>query len=596
MSTETPRMATKPRGLKLPRKVGRFELSTIIAAVAILIAIFLPFFYESGSGFMNDATVALVYVVMALGLNIVVGFAGLLDLGYVAFFAIGAYTMGWLGSTWFSGESIHIGVAEQLASQPGIHLNWLIVLPIAAAAAALLGAILGFPTLRLRGDYIAIVTLAFGEIIGRIAVNSDEGVFGFGDFNLTNGRAGITPVDKIDIPLVERFTTLNLRPWYWTALAMALVVLFINFRLRDSRIGRAWIAIREDEVAAVSMGIPTVRVKLLAYALGAAMGGMAGTFLGSFYNTVNADQFEFSFSIFVLAMIILGGLGSIWGVVLGALVLSFINTNLIPDVLNSVPSKLGLDFDLTELGFGIFGFLLVIMMVLRPQGLIPERRHQAEFDDSRPRRGRRRSDHGVTRMSTPEAQAEQDRLNAGPAVLETVYLTKIFGGLTAVDGVSFRVPAKAIVSIIGPNGAGKTTFFNMLTGLYKPSLGDVIFDGKKVTSKRPDQITALGVARTFQNIRLFGTMSAVENVLVGQHARLKASVFGSILRTPWVRKEEAAGRDEGARAARATSASRSGATTTPRATSATATSAGWRSPARWPPTRSCCCSTSRRPA
>ena len=147
-------------------------------------------------------------------------------------------------------------------------------------------------------------------------------------------------------------------------------------------------------------------------------------------------------------------------------------------------------------------------------------------------------------MSTPEAQAEQDRMNAGPAVLETVYLTKIFGGLTAVDGVSFRVPEKSIVSIIGPNGAGKTTFFNMLTGLYKPSLGDVIFDGKKVTSKRPDQITAMGVARTFQNIRLFGTMSAVENVLVGQHARLKASVFGSILRTPRVRREEKAGREK----------------------------------------------------
>jgi branched-chain amino acid transport system ATP-binding protein len=144
-------------------------------------------------------------------------------------------------------------------------------------------------------------------------------------------------------------------------------------------------------------------------------------------------------------------------------------------------------------------------------------------------------------MSTPEAAAEQDRLNAGPAVLETNYLTKQFGGLTAVDGVSFRVPAKSIVSIIGPNGAGKTTFFNMLTGLYKPSLGRVIFDGKDVTTKRPDQITALGVARTFQNIRLFGTMSAVENVLVGQHARLRATVFGSILRTPRVRREERAG-------------------------------------------------------
>jgi branched-chain amino acid transport system permease protein len=372
-------LATRARTFKPPTRIGRFSTSTILAAVVIAFAAVLPFFYDSGSGFMNDATVALVYVVMALGLNIVVGFAGLLDLGYVAFFAIGAYTMGWFGSSFFSTANIHIGVAEQLSTQPGIHINWLLVVLIAAFFSAFMGALLGFPTLRLRGDYIAIVTLAFGEIIGRIAVNSDEGVFGIGDFNLTNGRSGITPVDKIDIPLVDRFTTLNLRPWYWTALALALVVLFINFRLRDSRIGRAWIAIREDEVAAISMGIPTVRVKLLAYALGAAMGGMAGTFLGSFFNTVNADQFEFSFSIFVLAMIILGGLGSIWGVVVGAVALSFINTRLIPDVLNDVPSRIGLDFDLTQLGFGIFGFLLVIMMVLRPQGLIPERRHKVEL-------------------------------------------------------------------------------------------------------------------------------------------------------------------------------------------------------------------------
>jgi branched-chain amino acid transport system permease protein len=379
MSTET---ATKPRGIRLPRRVGRFDLSTIVAALAIGFAIILPYFFASGSGFIGDSTLALIYVVMALGLNIVVGFAGLLDLGYVAFFAIGAYTMGWFGSSFFSDASIHIGVAEVLQTQPGIHLNWLLIIVVAAVITAMFGALLGFPTLRLRGDYIAIVTLAFGEIIGRIAINSDEGVFGIGTFNLTNGRTGINPVDKIDLPLIERFTTLNLRPWYYTALALALVVLFINFRLRDSRIGRAWIAIREDEVAAVSMGIPTVRVKLLAYAMGAMFGGVAGTFLGSYLGTVNADQFEFSFSIFVLAMIILGGLGSIWGVTLGAIALSFINTRLIPDVLNNVPSKVGLDFDLTQLGFGIFGFLLVIMMVLRPQGLIPERRHQAEFAEA----------------------------------------------------------------------------------------------------------------------------------------------------------------------------------------------------------------------
>jgi branched-chain amino acid transport system permease protein len=355
--------------------------NAVLAAAVILFAAVLPLFYDSGSAFIEDATTALIYVVMALGLNIVVGFAGLLDLGYVAFFAIGAYTIGWFGSGFFTDVNVHVGVAEQLKNIPGIHLNYLLIIPLAALLAAFGGALLGAPTLRLRGDYIAIVTLAFGEIVGRIAINGDEGVFGIGTFNLTNGRRGITPVDKIDLPLVERFTTLDLRPWYWTALVMALIVVFINVRLRDSRLGRAWIAVREDEVAAVSMGIPTVKVKLYAYALGAALGGVAGSFLGSYFNTVNADQFEFSFSIFVLAMIILGGLGSIWGVIVGALTLSFINTRLIPDVLNNVPGKLGLDFDLTQLGFGIFGFLLVIMMVLRPQGMIPEARRKAELTE-----------------------------------------------------------------------------------------------------------------------------------------------------------------------------------------------------------------------
>ena len=362
--------------------LGSSRVRNVVLAIAVItFAFILPFFFDDGSAFIEDATTALIYVVMALGLNIVVGFAVLLDLGYVAFFAIGAYTIGWFGSGFFTEQDIHIGVAEQLQNIPGIHLNYLLIVPIAAILAAGFGALLGAPTLRLRGDYIAIVTLAFGEIVGRIAVNGDEGVFGIGSFNLTNGRRGITPVDKIDLPLVERFTTLNLRPWYFTALVMALIVVFINIRLRDSRLGRAWIAVREDEVAAVSMGIPTVKIKLYAYAIGAALGGVAGSFLGSYFNTVNADQFEFSFSIFVLAMIILGGLGSIWGVIVGALTLSFINTRLIPDVLNEVPGKIGLDFDLTQLGFGIFGFLLVIMMVLRPQGLIPEARRKAELTE-----------------------------------------------------------------------------------------------------------------------------------------------------------------------------------------------------------------------
>jgi branched-chain amino acid transport system permease protein len=367
--------------------LARFQASPrrdLILAIAVVGAAFLlPFFFTSNHPFVDDAITALAYVVMALGLNIVVGFAGLLDLGYLAFFALGAYTIGWLGSGFFDraggGDGIHIGVGEQAAALPGVHVNFLLVLVAAVIVTAVFGALIGLPTLRLRGDYIAIVTLAFGEIIRVIAINGDE--IKLGGYQLTNGTQGITPVDKIDLPFTGPFTSLELRPWYWTALGLVLLVLFVNFRLRDSRLGRAWIAVREDEVAAASMGVPLVRTKLLAYATGAAFGGMSGAFLGSFLNTVNADQFQFSFSIFILTMIILGGLGSIWGVVLGAVLLSFINTYLIPDVLNEVPSQVGLDFDLTQLSFGIFGFLLVIIMVLRPQGLLPERRREVELTE-----------------------------------------------------------------------------------------------------------------------------------------------------------------------------------------------------------------------
>jgi branched-chain amino acid transport system permease protein len=312
-----------------------------------------------------------------------VGFAGLLDLGYVAFYALGALTSGWFMSGFFTnaggGEGFSFLVGEPASTLPGIHFNFLLVILIAVVITTIAGMLIGLPTLRLRGDYIAIVTLAFGEIVGRLAINGDEIVIA-GE-KITNGRQGITPVDKIDLPGLEPFTGLELRPWYWVALALVGIVLFVNYRLRDSRLGRAWIALREDEVAAASMGVPLVKTKLLAYGTGAAFGGVAGVFLGSYLNTVNADQFQFSFSIFVLAMVILGGLGSIEGVMLGAIVLSFINYNLIPDVFNDYPSKVGLDFDLTELSFGIFGFLLVIMMVLRPEGLIPERRRQIELTE-----------------------------------------------------------------------------------------------------------------------------------------------------------------------------------------------------------------------
>ena len=342
--------------------------------------IIFPFLFPETDTKVDVATTALAYVVMALGLNIVVGFAGLLDLGYVAFYALGALTMGWLGSAFVfdinNGKGVHFGVSENLSHVPGIHMNFLIILVAAGIVCAIAGMLIGLPTLRLRGDYIAIVTLAFGEIVYRFALNGDE--IKFGKQQLTNGSQGITPVDGVNLPFTDPFNQLNLRPWYWTILGLVVVVLFVNFRLRDSRLGRAWIAIREDEVAAASMGVPLVKTKLMAYATGAAFGGMAGAFLASYTNTVNADQFQFAFSIFILAMIILGGLGSIWGVVLGAILLQLVNRYLIPDVLND-KAQSWFNFDLTQLSFSIFGFILVLVMLIRPEGLWPERRRKLEL-------------------------------------------------------------------------------------------------------------------------------------------------------------------------------------------------------------------------
>ena len=362
----------------------------ILPGAIIVAAALFPLTREPLDAFMDDCILALAYVVMALGLNLVVGFAGLLDLGYVAFYAFGAMTVGWWASDFYSSvngeEGIHIGVTGFAATLPGIHLSFLIIVIGAIIVCAIAGAIIGLPTLRLRGDYIAIVTLAFGEIIGRIFANGDE-ITIFGDNKLSNGRQSIAPIDQIDLPMLAPFdSALNLRPYYWTIFAIVLVVLFVNFRLRDSKLGRAWIALREDEVAAASMGVPLVKTKLLSYATGGALGGISGAFLGAYFSSVNANSFQFGFSIFILGMVILGGLGSIWGVVIGAIVLSFVNIYLIPDVLDQgfvgdTIQDLGLDFTFTEVSFGVFGFVLVIMMVLRPEGFLPELRIQMELSE-----------------------------------------------------------------------------------------------------------------------------------------------------------------------------------------------------------------------
>ena len=362
----------------------------VLPATAVVAAALFPFFRPPLDGLMDDCILALIYITMALGLNLIVGFAGLLDLGYVAFYAFGASVAGWWASDFLTGvggdKGIHVGVSSFVEQLPGIHLNFLLLIIGAMIVCAIAGAVIGLPTLRLRGDYIAIVTLAFGEIVGRFMQNGDQ--IKIHGYALSNGRESINPIDQIKLPFLKEFdSATNLRPFYWTMLAIVVVVLFVNLRLRDSRLGRAWIALREDEVAAASMGVPLVKTKLTAYATGGAIGGIAGAFYGAYLNSVNANQFVFGFSIFILAMVILGGLGSIWGVVLGAVALTFVNNRLIPDVLdqgavNDFKNSLGVDFNFGEVAFGIFGFVLVLMMVLRPQGMLPERRRQIELTEN----------------------------------------------------------------------------------------------------------------------------------------------------------------------------------------------------------------------
>ena len=343
--------------------------TAVRGAIFLAAAIAYPFAISGNQDLLDASIVTLAYVIMALGLNIVVGFAGLLDLGYVAFYVIGAFVIAWIGSRQFAGvnhgRGIHILVPGRSALShqpvPGIHVNFFVILGIAALTTAFWGAVLGAPTLRLRGDYVAIVTLAFGEIVPSIYENTTS---------LSNGREGITPIDKINLPWSDtplRYP-LQLNGAYFVALGMALMTLFINRRLRDSRLGRAWIALREDEFAAASMGIDLVRTKLWAYAMGAAFGGFAGAFLATYYNTVNADQFEFGFSAFILCMVIVGGAGSIWGAVVGVICLSMLNRFGLPE-LSRLLEPVGID--LRAVSSGVFGFLLVLTMLLRPQGLAP---------------------------------------------------------------------------------------------------------------------------------------------------------------------------------------------------------------------------------
>ena len=363
--------------------------------MALLLALMIafPFFASQyGNSWVRIIDLALLYIMLALGLNIVVGFAGLLDLGYIAFFAVGAYLTGLFASPQFAalleslvynypalGEWLTTVFGEEIR-QNGIHLSVWAIVPLAALVAAFFGALLGAPTLKLRGDYLAIVTLGFGEIIRIFMNNLIEPI------NFTNGPQGINMVDPIRIfgvslaaeagsqstVYIGGYGMPSVNAYYFLFLGLCIATIFITSRLQHSRLGRAWVAIREDEIAAKAMGINTRNVKLLAFSMGASFGGVAGAMFGAFQGFVSPESFSLTESIAVLAMVVLGGIGHIPGVVLGGVLLAAL-----PEILRHVvePAQVALFGEkLVEaevLRQALYGLALVLIMLIRPAGLWP---------------------------------------------------------------------------------------------------------------------------------------------------------------------------------------------------------------------------------
>jgi branched-chain amino acid transport system permease protein len=341
-----------------------------VVLIAVVLAV-LPFALAGiGTAWVRITNLAILYILLSLGLNIVVGFAGLLDLGYIAFYAVGAYVYALLASPHFD-----------------LHLPFFVILPIGALVACMFGVLLGTPTLKLRGDYLAIVTLGFGEIIRIFLNNLSQPI------NITNGPQGITLIDPFRFgtfsfaksETVAGLTFSGPIKYYYLLVIVVLVVIVINLRLQNSRIGRAWEAIREDEIAARSMGINTRNMKLLAFAMGASFGGVAGGMFSAIQGFISPESFVLVESVNILAMVVLGGMGNIWGVILGALLLSFV-----PEVLRYTvgPAQQAIFgrtlIDPEVIRMLLFGITLVAMMLFRPAGILPSALRKRELETARP--------------------------------------------------------------------------------------------------------------------------------------------------------------------------------------------------------------------
>ena len=463
----------------------------------LLLALVLPLVIHSGY-VLDIADDMLIWAVLTIGLNLVVGFSGLLDLGYIAFFAIGGYTFGILGSKF--------GVSMWPA------------LPVAAVLVTLVSVVIGIPTLRLKSDYLAIMTLGFGEIIFLSANNLNA---------ITGGPNGL-----YDMPTPSFFGLALNQPgqFYWFLLAVLVLAVIVVWRLRNSHIGRAWLAIRQDELAARANGVEVVRYKLLAYMGGGVWAGIVGVLFVAKQTIVSPTSFQFSQSFYVLSSVIIGGMGSIPGAIVGGFLFVLISESL-QGVAQSYSSV-------------VFSVALLAVILLRPKGIWPA--------SVNARGAAARAGPPVSALRDIPSLVRNDSVrppvsgNGANELLGVRDLSVRFGGVRALSGLSIAVNASEIVSVIGPNGAGKTTLLNAISGFVRPEQGSILFEGRNLLRTNVESRARWGIARTFQTPRLLSTLTVLENVMQGGHITFRSSVFSVALgtarqlRADRLRREQAA--------------------------------------------------------
>jgi len=466
---------------------SRMNSAAIYVPIAIAIGILLPFVVHSGY-IVDIIDDMVIWAVLTIGLNVVVGFAGLLDLGYIAFFAIGGYTFGVLGS--------HFGIGMWIS------------IPLAVVLVLIASVIIGIPTLRLRSDYLAIMTLGFGEII-YLSVN-----------NLNQWTGG--PNGLYNMPTPKFFGTNLVQPtqFYWFLLLLLVITVLVVHRLRYSHVGRAWLAIRQDELAARANGVQVVRYKLYAYMCGAFWAGAVGVLFAAKETIVSPTSFQFSQSFYVLSAVIIGGMGSIPGAVIGGFLFVIISESM-------------QGFAQNYSGI-IFSTALLIVILVRPKGLWPAAlSKRKKTSDAGEHRGLELSH----LKKIVEFPGGLNGLSEGP-LLNAQNISVRFGGVQALEDVSLSVNVGEIVSIIGPNGAGKTTLLNAISGFIKPQTGHVVFGGKDLTKTSVDYRSRQGLARTFQTPRLLPTLSVQDNIIQAAHRNFRSSVFSVIFGIRKQRREE----------------------------------------------------------